>query len=117
MCNHRNLLNCLNLGCGKRLHSDWVNVDYTATTENVISHDLSRGIPFPENSFDVVYHSHLLEHFPRSAASVFVQACWKVLKPGGILRVVVPNLEQIAKVYLEALEKASQGSEEWAAKL
>ena len=108
-------MNCLNLGCGKRLHSDWVNVDYTASNENVISHDLSRGIPFPDNSFDVVYHSHLLEHFPRSAASVFVQSCWRVLKPGGILRVVVPNLEQIAKVYLEALEKASQGSEEWAA--
>lgn len=105
----------LNLGCGSCLHSDWINVDFKSTKREVISYDLTQGVPFPDNSFTAVYHSHLLEHLPKSAAEPFLRECYRVLQPGGILRVVVPDLEQIARLYLTALEKASQGDREWAA--
>lgn len=102
----------LNLGCGKRFHTDWVNVDFTVTGPGVMACDLSKGIPFPSASFDVVYHSHLLEHFPRRKAPAFLSECFRVLKPGGILRVVVPDLEDIAKLYLQALEQSGDGESE-----
>lgn len=108
--------NYLNLGCGARLHPDWVNVDVAPQHSSVIRHDLSQPIPFPADTFDVVYHSHLLEHLPRRNAQAFMQDCWRVLKRGGVLRVVVPNLEQIAQLYLHALEKASHGEPAWAAR-
>ena len=108
-------MNYLNLGCGNRFHPDWTNVNFTSSSEGVIPHNLTKGIPFPDESFDVVYHSHLLEHFTTIAAESFLKECYRVLRPQGILRVVVPDLEQIAKTYLEALEKASSGSQEWAA--
>ena len=108
-------MNYLNLGCGRRFHPAWTNVNFTSSGEGVISHNLAKGIPFPDNSFDVVYHSHLLEHFTTIAAESFFKECYRVLRPQGILRVVVPDLEQIAKTYLEALEKANSGSQEWAA--
>lgn len=108
-------MDCLNLGCGEYFHPDWTNVDFTATSEGVITHNLREGLPFPDASFDVVYHSHVLEHFPKAEAPVFLQECFRVLRPQGILRVVIPDLEQIARLYLEALERASQGSQEWAA--
>jgi SAM-dependent methyltransferase len=80
----------------------------------VRAHDLRKGIPYPHAAFDVVYHSHLLEHFSKESAPVFLRECHRVLKPGGVIRVVVPDLEVIVRLYLEALEKASRGIPGWA---
>jgi predicted SAM-dependent methyltransferase len=104
----------LNLGCGYRFHSAWTNVNFTSTGEGVIAHNLTQGTPFPDGSFDVVYHSHVLEHFSRTSAESFLRECYRILSPKGILRIVVPDLEQIARTYLIALEQASSGSQEWA---
>ncbi len=103
----------LNLGCGDRYHPDWTNINFTSTGEGVIAHNLKHGIPFPDKSFDVVYHSHILEHFSQTEAEPFIQECYRVLRPQGILRVVVPDLEEIAKMYLHCLDQASAGFEEW----
>lgn len=99
----------LNLGCGLRFLRDWVNVDFVSTGPDVIAHNLLKGIPFPDNSFDVVYHSHILEHFSKEHASIFIKECFRVLRPGGILRVAVPDLERIVKEYIYFLGKALQG--------
>ncbi len=108
-------MNYLNLGCGHRWHPEWTNVDYVSTHPEVIPYDLTQGIPFPDVSFDVVYHSHILEHLPKSKSNLFLKECYRVLRPKGILRVAVPDLERIARLYLEALERALAGSQGWAA--
>jgi predicted SAM-dependent methyltransferase len=105
----------LNLGCGYRINDAWTNVDFSATGKEVIVYDLTKRIPFPDESFDVVYHSHVLEHFSKTGAEAFLKECSRVLRPKGILRVVVPDLEQIVRNYLTALENAIVGSQEWAA--
>ena len=99
----------LNVGCGKRYHKDWTNVDITSTSTEVIEHNLFKPWPFADNSFDAVYHSHVLEHFPRSYAPKFLKKCYNALKPEGILRVVIPDFEQLTRRYLELLEKALSG--------
>lgn len=99
----------VNLGCGYRYHPDWTNINFISTGEGVIAHNLKQGIPFPDESFDVVYHSHVLEHFPKSEAEAFIKECYRVLRPQGILRVVVPDLEEITRMYLHSLDKASAG--------
>lgn len=96
----------LNLGCGDRFHKDWINLDIEADAQEVIGYNLHKGIPFGDNTFDVVYHSHLLEHFTRDSAIVFMQECFRVLKYGGLIRVVVPDLENIVREYLLALEQS-----------
>lgn len=100
----------LNLGCGTRCHPDWVNLDIAPLAPGVIAHDLRTGLPFPDNSCEAVYHSHVLEHIPKSEARSFIRECQRVLKPGGILRVVVPDLEQICRLYLEKLKGALEGT-------
>jgi predicted SAM-dependent methyltransferase len=105
----------LNIGCGDRWHPQWTNIDTKSRGEGIIAYDIKNGIPFQNNSFDVVYHSHLLEHLPKSEAEPFLKECCRVLRPQGILRVVFPDLEQIARLYLKALEIAISGSQEWAA--
>ena len=99
----------LNLGCGTRFHPDWTNVDLFTSASGILAHDLRRPLPFPDNSFDVVYHSHVLEHFSRADSLRFLRECYRVCRPGGVIRVVVPDLERIARLYLEYLEQACQG--------
>jgi SAM-dependent methyltransferase len=103
----------LNLGCGTRLHPSWTNIDFEAGAPGVRAHDLRRGIPFPAETFEAVYHSHVLEHFPREGARRLIGECRRVLRPGGVLRVVVPDLEALVRTYLDALERAAGGDDEW----
>jgi predicted SAM-dependent methyltransferase len=102
-------LDYLNLGCGERFHRDWVNVDFSSRDPEVIEHDLREPLPFPDASFSAIYHSHVLEHLPRRAGRNFIAECFRVAKPGAILRVAVPDLEMIARHYLKNLEGALAG--------
>jgi predicted SAM-dependent methyltransferase len=103
----------LNMGCGSHFVSseEWTNLDFVSTSEQVIAHNLLSGIPFPDHSFDLVYHSHVLEHFSKNDGKKLVEECYRVLKPGGIIRIAIPNLEEIAKNYLKYLELSDQEPE------
>lgn len=101
-----NSINRLNVGCGRRFHEDWINVDLEPADASVIACDITRGLPFDDNSLDAVYHSHVLEHLSPTAGQQLIAECYRVLRPGGVLRIVVPDLEQIAKLYLEAHQNA-----------
>ena len=111
----------LNLGCGHRIHPDWTNIDFVSHAPEVQAHDLTKGIPMPDNSADAVYHSHLLEHFSKCQGAMFIESCFRVLKPGGVLRVAVPDLESLALQYLNALNcfrhqpnELNKANHEWA---
>ena len=95
----------LNIGCGYQYNSSWTNIDFVSTGEGVIAHNLLKGIPFKNESFNVVYHSHVLEHFSKSDGLMLLKDCHRVLQPGGVLRIVVPDLEQIARTYLQLLDE------------
>ncbi len=99
-------MNFLNLGCGHHFHPLWTNVDMTSTGEGVVAHNILNRLPFPDASFQCVYHSHVLEHLPKTIVQNFLQECYRVLAPSGILRVVVPDLEELARAYLRTLEQA-----------
>ena len=101
----------VNLGCGTRYHPDWINIDIASSGEGVIAHDLRKGIPLADASCDAIYHSHLLEHLRPSQALKLMQECYRVQKPGGFLRVAIPDLEQICLRYLEKLQGALNGDE------
>lgn len=102
----RKHMNYLNLGCGQHYHEEWTNLDFKGIPGEVQEHNLLEGIPFETASFDVVYHSHVLEHFTPQDGETFIAECFRVLKPGGVLRVAVPDLEGIVREYLKQLEGA-----------
>ena len=62
--------------------------------------DLTRGIPHADNSVDVVYSSHMLEHLPPDQAQFILQDAFRVLRPGSVLRLVVPDLASAVQAYL-----------------
>jgi len=96
----------LNIGCGDSFDSSWVNVDITSSSKIVVSHNILKGLPFQPCTFDVCYSSHVLEHLTQEQAKALLIECMKVLKPEGIIRLVVPDLEAIALNYLSTLERS-----------
>jgi predicted SAM-dependent methyltransferase len=96
--------NYLNVGCGKKYNKEWTNIDMVSDSPHVTRCSLIKGIPFKDNTFDVVYHSQVLEHIPKENAAFFMKECYRVLKPNGVIRVVVPDLENIAREYLKQLD-------------
>lgn len=99
----------VNIGCGAVYHRDWVNLDFVPNSRAVGRCDVLNLLPFAEGSVDAVYHSHLLEHLDADHGGLFLRECYRVLKPNGVIRVVVPDLEQIATQYLYHLELAARG--------
>lgn len=75
-------------------------------------HDLRKPLPFGEEVFAATYSSHVLEHFNPSVGKSFLKEQFQALKPGGVCRVVVPDLEAICKLYLEKLEAAEEGDDD-----
>ena len=102
----------VNLGCGQRYHKDWINIDFVSNSEDVIQHNLLDGIPINDNEVDLVYHSHVLEHFSKVQGAYFIKECYRVLKVNGIIRIAVPDLETIVKEYLNNLQLAIEGDVE-----
>ena len=74
-------------------------------------HDLTKPLPFADDTFDSTYSSHVLEHFSRDQGKKFVEEQFRVLKKGGVCRVVVPDLEMLCRSYLDKLEKAIPGTD------
>ena len=103
----------LNLGCGSRFHPEWTNLDIQPLSSRVRRWDLQKDLPFPDESFDLVYHSHVLEHFSKADGLSFLKRCFRILRRGGTIRVAVPDLERIARLYIEALDKSLNGDPVW----
>jgi predicted SAM-dependent methyltransferase len=101
----------LNLGCGSHYHRSWTNVDFTGIKNEVMAHNLLDGIPFSDHTYDVIYHSHVLEHFNKDDGETFLRECFRVLVKGGTIRIAVPDLERIAREYLANLKNALLGNE------
>lgn len=99
----------INLGCGHRYHGAWTNVDLHPAGPGVREMDISRPLPFADETFDVVYHSNVLEHVRRPFAIPFMRECSRICRRGGIVRVAVPDLESICRLYLDKLAACLQG--------
>ncbi len=125
---------CLHLGCGLTTPNDWLNVDGSLQvmfaqrprlkralvklgvyppsqaaipwSTSVLRLDLRKQLPFPDGRFVGVYSSHTLEHLFRDEALGLARECYRVLKSGGVCRIVVPDLATAIQRYLK---QSSQG--------
>jgi len=82
----------IQLGCGPNIKPGWVNLDLRATAD--IRLDLSRRLPFPDNSTQIIYSEHFLEHidYPDAAMSLLAE-CRRILASDGVFSVGVPDTE------------------------
>jgi len=67
--------------------------------------DVRKKLKFKSSNVDYIYTSHMIEHLFFNEAIRFLKECLRILKKGGVIRIVVPDLEQESKKYLEQLKK------------
>jgi len=117
----------LNIGCGTNISDHWTNIDRSLNiylskmpriktllyrvglisegtfranwTGNYVRRDVTKGIPFPSDSVDFIYSSHMLEHLRKDETVAVLAECLRVLKKGGVLRVTVPDLKAMVYKY------------------
>jgi predicted SAM-dependent methyltransferase len=121
----------LNLGCGPIRPQGWINADSSLNAAmqripvvgktlqrvfNTVKYDnnnvtyvnLNKRWKYADNSVDVVYSSHLLEHLSLKSAALFLRESYRCLKPGGVIRLVVPDLYKICKAYIADYESGKE---------
>lgn len=93
----------LNLGSGPRGRAadNWVNSDGYRDRNVHFLFDFSRRWPFPPGSFDGVFCEHVIEHFAFDDGQRVFGEIWRVLRPGGVVRLVVPDAEHIVRTYFD----------------
>jgi predicted SAM-dependent methyltransferase len=89
----------VNLGCGRHTSKEYINVDTVIMPHMHYLNDISELIMFPDNSVDLLYAAHVLEHIPRSKLKKTLQEWYRVLKSGGIFRFGVPDFDKLIEVY------------------
>ncbi len=96
-----------NLGCGTHLYPGFLNIGYWSNLGDgsvykdlngtqgtyMLNFDLRHGIPAENDSLDLIYHSHMLEHLSYLEGISFLKECYRALAPGSRMRVLVPDLE------------------------
>lgn len=92
----------VNLGCGVCGHDGWVNVDARpGPTVNCVW-DCRKELPFPDGSTRLIFTEHFFEHVDYTAeAPYFLAECRRVLQPGGVIRIIVPDAERYLRAYTE----------------
>jgi len=82
----------LHLGCGPKIKNGWINIDLSSQAD--ITLDMREPLPFLANSCAIIYSEHFLEHidYPEQT-QLFLKECYRVLEPGGLFSVGVPDTE------------------------
>lgn len=75
-----------------------------ADWSGVIRCDASKGLPYADESVDKIYSSHFLEHIPEERGKHVLRECHRVLRKGGVMRLVVPDLLWHARKYVAETE-------------
>jgi SAM-dependent methyltransferase len=122
----------LNLGCGLSIAPGWINIDNSPNarlarypwirwtlwklgilsdrlysvgwSDSIQTYDLKKALPYKDSSVDYVYTSHFLEHLELKDSQRLMSEVFRILKPGGIVRVVIPDLALGARQYVAAIE-------------
>lgn len=93
--------NRLHLGCGNKYIPGFFHVDVEEHPHVDLQAEVNKLDGIESNSVDLIYASHLLEHFGRHEVDGVLTEWRRVLKPGGVLRLAVPNFGVCAQLYMD----------------
>lgn len=90
----------LHLGCGKNHLEGWINKDKEI--------DITKPLPWGAYTADFIFLEHVIEHVTSAEAIFFFNQAYRVLKPGGVLRISFPDIERVTCLSLREFEKYSK---------
>lgn len=91
----------VNVACGPHILPGFINLDLLATTPDVVRWDCRRSLPLRNDAAVGIRAEQFIEHLEiREELPSFLADCLRVLKPGGVLRVIVPDARRYIEAYL-----------------
>lgn len=92
----------VNVGAGDVGKDGWINLDGYSADGITFRWDARRSLPFPDNSVRGIFSEHFFEHIDyRQEAPRFLAEARRVLRTGGVLRIIVPDAERYLRAYVE----------------
>jgi predicted SAM-dependent methyltransferase len=76
----------------------WYTIDFRSAANFQI--DIRRGLPFADRSCRFIFSEHVFEHLDMEELRRVASECYRVLEPGGVMRIVTPDLEKWARAYV-----------------
>jgi predicted SAM-dependent methyltransferase len=106
----------LQLGAGEHPHEGWLNTDLHGygRDKELVYLDVRRRFPLPDTSFDFVFSEHMLEHLTYDEGQRCLRECFRVLRPGGRVRIATPSLERLAQLYTAEPSEVQRRYVRWA---
>jgi predicted SAM-dependent methyltransferase len=108
----------LQIGTGPNPLAGWLNTDVAPDTYpehrgTIAFLDAEKPFPLEDMTFDYVFSEHQIEHIPEPAAHVMIAECFRVLRPGGRIRIATPDLGAILGLYQEPLDESERHYVDW----
>jgi glycosyltransferase involved in cell wall biosynthesis/predicted SAM-dependent methyltransferase len=89
----------LQIGCGPNLLPGWLNTDVFVCSPRVVFVDATKPIPLDSETFDYIFSEHVIEHLSYEEGLALLRECFRILKPGGVLRIATPNISMLASLF------------------
>jgi predicted SAM-dependent methyltransferase len=86
----------LHIGASNSLLPGWLNTDFILEHSTVVYLDATQPFPFADDTFEYILSEHMIEHIDYAAGEAMLRECFRVLKPGGKIRLSTPDLRMIA---------------------
>jgi predicted SAM-dependent methyltransferase len=106
----------LEVGAGRNKKPGWLASDLEAALDSNarrIPLDATRSFRLDDATFDYIYSEHMIEHVPYAGGHNMLKECFRVLKPGGTVRIVTPSLGFIMRILSSDRSKFEQDYLEW----
>lgn len=92
----------LHIGCGANVLPGWLNTEFEdRPPRKGIFLDATKPFPLPDESFEFVFSEHMIEHVPPDGGAAMLRESYRVLRPGGRIRISTPRLEFLAELILQ----------------
>jgi predicted SAM-dependent methyltransferase len=104
----------LQIGCGGNILKGWLNSDYQPKSDKILHLDVTKSFPFKENLLDYVFSEHMVSQFTYLQGSKMFAECYRILKPGGKLRLSTPDLSFLIDLYKSEKSELQKAYLKWA---
>lgn len=103
----------LQIGAGTYFLKGWLNTDINPGSREVIYMDATKQFPFEDSVFDYVFSEHQIEHLTYNDGLFMLQECYRILKPGGRIRIATLDLEVLIGLYSPEKSDIQQQYIQW----
>jgi predicted SAM-dependent methyltransferase len=103
----------LQIGSGTNPLSDFLNSDLVRTAPNILQLDATKPFQIPNDTFDYVYSEHVIEHISFRDGMFMLRECHRILRPGGIIRLITPSLRFLIRIFSSTRSETEEAYLNW----